>query len=187
MAPKELKATIAEMEDEAAVDALRKKFGDAEAAKLAADLYKLRRTPAPAASAPSWSGLPRGLIVLVAIWVGLLETADKLPRLLLTVPLYEATLADYHAKMMQPDLMAAQVEKAQMEAKAASFQPAMAAAQAFKAEIDASASGQTMQAESSTRLGVMFDLLDPEHPNLVSRGAIEPDVTPLVPLLKAKQ
>jgi hypothetical protein len=40
-------ATLAEQiaADDAAVEALRAKFGDAAAAKLAADLYKLRRNP----------------------------------------------------------------------------------------------------------------------------------------------
>src|SRR5208283_1028582 len=86
--------------------------------------YKLRRTPAPVSPAPTWSGLPRSIIILIAIWVGLLETADKLPRLLLAYPGYEATLAEYQAKMMQPDITAAQLEKAKLEAKASACTPA---------------------------------------------------------------
>jgi len=169
-----------------------------------------------------FSGMPRSIIILIAIWVGLLETADKLPRLLLAFPGYEATLAEYQAKMMQPDITAAQLEKARNEAKASAFmpdsasvqldktkletkaaafqpgtaeaqlekskqeakasawQPALTAAQAFKAEVDSVASGATMEGNSSGRLGNMFDLLDPNHPNLVSQGVIEPDTTPLI-------
>lgn len=95
--------------DDAEIEEFRKKFGDAEAAKLAADLYKLRRPP-PEPS--TFAGLPRWAVVLIFIWVALLETADKLPRLLLAFPGYEATLAEYKAKMMQPDLTRAQLDKA---------------------------------------------------------------------------
>lgn len=150
MTQKDSEAQIAA--DNAMVEEVRAKAGEAEAAKLAGELYKLRRTPAPASEGALWSGLPRGLIVLIAIWVGLLETADKLPQLFLAYPKYQATLAEYHAQM---------------------FQPALVSAQAFKAEVDASASGQTMQSGSATRLGIMFDLLDPNHPHLVSTGAID--------------
>ncbi len=171
--------------DDAAVEAIRTKFGDAEAAKLAADLYKLRRTPAPAAS--SWSGLPRGIIILIAVWIGLLETAEKLPFLLLAFPQYEATLAEIQAKMLQPDLVKAQLDKARFEAKAAAFQPALVAGQAFKAEVDATASGATMEGGSSGRLGIMFDLLDPNHPNLVSKGLSTPDFSALLPYITVKK
>lgn len=118
-------------EDDAAVEEYRAKFGDTEAAKLAADLYKLRRTPAPAST---FAGLPRGIILLIAIWVGLLETAEKLPFLLLAYPQYEATLAEIQARMMQPNLVAAQLDKARLEAKAAKWQPLVTAATGLETE-----------------------------------------------------
>ena len=125
MTPEDMEAQIAAIAaDNVAIEDYRAKFGDTEAAKFAADLYKLRRTPAPVSPAPTWSGLPRSIIILIAIWVGLLETADKLPRLLLAYPGYEATLAEYQAKMMQPDITAAQLEKAKLEAKASACTPA---------------------------------------------------------------
>ncbi len=125
MTPEDMEAQIAAIAtDNAVIEDYRAKFGDTEAAKFAADLYKLRRTPAPVSPAPTWSGLPRSIIILIAIWVGLLETADKLPRLLLAYPGYEATLAEYQAKMMQPDITAAQLEKAKLEAKASACTPA---------------------------------------------------------------
>jgi hypothetical protein len=105
--------------DEAEVEKMREKFGDAEAAKLAADLYKIRRTPPPAAS--GFSQFPRGIVILIALWVGLLETADKLPKLLLTIPQYEATLAEYNAKLLQPDLTSAQLTRAKNEATASAL------------------------------------------------------------------
>jgi hypothetical protein len=123
-------------EDNAAVDAYRRKFGDAEAAKFAADLYKLRRTPAPASS---FAGLPRAVILLIAIWIGLLETAEKLPFLLLSYPQYQATLAEIHAKMLQPDLVAAQLEKARFDAKTAAYQPDTAAVQLAKTKFETKA------------------------------------------------
>jgi arginine repressor len=272
-------------EDDAAIAKQREMFGDASAAQLAADLYKLRRTP----DNSLMGRFPRGLVVLIAIWVALLETADKLPKLLLSIPQYEATLAEYHAKLLQPDLVQAQLDKARYdakaaaispdlasvqldktkletkaaafqpdltqaqldkarfdakaaaispdmasvqldktrletkaaafqpdlieaqldkarfdakaavvspdlalvqlektksEAKAATFQPALTAAQAFKAEVDSVAGGSTSDGHSSTWLDNMFDLLDPNHPSLVSRGLYEPDTLPLRLLLR---
>jgi len=119
--------------DNAAIEEYRAKFGDDRAAQFAADLYKLRRTPAPAGM---FSGMPRSIIILIAIWVGLLETADKLPRLLLAFPGYEATLAEYQAKMMQPDITAAQLEKAKNEAKASAYQPDLTAVQLDKTKLE---------------------------------------------------
>lgn len=123
--------------DNAAVEDIRAKFGNAEAAKLAADLYKLQRNP-PAA--PTFAGFPRWAVVLVVLWVAALETADKLPRLLLAYPAYEATLAEYEAKMMQPDMVQAQLVKARNEAKASNLQPDMMQAQLDKAKNEAKAS-----------------------------------------------
>ncbi len=140
MTPEDMEAQIAAIAaDNVAIEDYRAKFGDEKAAQFAADLYKLRRTPAPP-SAGMFSGLPRSIIILIAIWVGLLETADKLPRLLLSYPGYEATLAEYHAKMMQPDITAAQLEKARNEAKASTYQPGTAEAQLEKSKQEARAS-----------------------------------------------
>jgi hypothetical protein len=133
----------AAVEDALQVEAVRQRLGDAEAARFQAELY-LRRAqqPAPSPVAPAssmFSGFPRWLVVLVAIWIGLLETADKLPRLLLAFPAYEATLAEYQAKMMQPDVTTAQLEKARNEAKASAILPASALAQYDKARHEAEA------------------------------------------------
>ncbi len=127
-------------EDDAQVQAYRAKFGDDKAAEFAADLYKLRRTPAPAPETPIFGVFPRWTLVLIAMWLALLETADKLPRLLLAVPGYEATLAELQAKMMQPDITAAQLAKAQNEAKASTYQPNLAAVQLDKNSNEAKAS-----------------------------------------------
>jgi hypothetical protein len=121
--------------DEAAVEAIRRQFGDAEAAKLAADLYKLRRTPAPS----TFAGFPRWAVVGIALWLAVLETADKLPQVLLAYPRYEAALADVKTKLMQPDLTAAQLTKAQNDATASVYQTRLAAATATKAELEADA------------------------------------------------
>ena len=122
--------------DNKAVEDFRQKFGDADAAKLWADLYKIRRTPAPASS---FAGLPRAIILLIAIWVGLLETAEKLPFLLLSYPQYEATLAEIHAKMLQPDLVAAQLDKARSDAKTAAIQPDLTSVQLAKTRLETKA------------------------------------------------
>lgn len=126
-------------EDAAAVEEYRAKFGDEKAAQFAADLYKLRRTPAPAPETPIFGVFPRWTLVLIAIWLALLETAEKLPRLLLAFPGYEATLAEMQAKMMQPQITAAQLAKAQNEAKASTYQPNLAAVQLEKNTYEANA------------------------------------------------
>lgn len=116
--------------DDAAVDAIRAKFGDAEAAKLAADLYRLRRSPTNS----FLTGLPRWALLGAALWVGLLETADKLPFVLLSVPRYQAELAEAKTKMTQLDLVIAQLEKTRYEARAAQWQPYLTAAQGYDAQ-----------------------------------------------------
>lgn len=123
--------------DDAAVEDIRAKFGDPEASKLAADLYKLRRNP-PAAS--TFAGFPRWMVVLIVLWVAALETADKLPRLLLSYPTYEATLAEIDVKKMQPDLTKAQLQKAQNEATASELQPDLTKAQLQRAQNEGKAS-----------------------------------------------
>ena len=187
-------------EDRDAVERHRTQFGDAAAEQLAAEIYKLRITPQPSSSA-GFYGFPRFVIVLIALWVALLETAEKLPRLMLAYPGYEATLAELKAKMMQPDITAAQLErarneakasaytpdtaaaqlgKAQADAKTAGFQPALSAAQAYAAERDAIAKGANYpDLGSVTRLEYMFDLIDPNHPSSVMLGVINPDMRPL--------
>jgi hypothetical protein len=68
-----------------------------------------------------------------------LETADKLPQVLLAYPRYEAALADVKTKLMQPDLTVAQLTKAQNDATASVYQTRLAAATASKAELEADA------------------------------------------------
>jgi len=148
--------------DDEAVEAMRQKFGDAEAARLAADLYKLRRSQAPTV----W-GFPRWVVIGIALWAAVLETVDKLPQLMLTVPRYQAALADVKVKLMQPDMTTAQLAKANNEAKAsdllpettsvqlernkldvktAAVQPDLATAQLHKAVFDAKAAEYAPQA-----------------------------------------
>jgi hypothetical protein len=113
-------ATTAEQlaADDAAVEAIRQRFGDAEAAKLAADLYKLRRTPAPS----TFAGFPRWAVVGIALWLAVLETADKLPQVLLAYPRYEAALADVKTKLMQPDIAKSQLDLNRQQIELAKLQ-----------------------------------------------------------------
>jgi uncharacterized protein YecT (DUF1311 family) len=120
--------------DKEAVDAYREHYGDAAAALFAAEVYKMRLTPQPHTPG-TFYGFPRFAIVLIALWLALLETADKLPKLFLAFPAYEATLAEMHAKMMQPDITAAQLDKARSEARAAKWQPSLIAAQSYAAQM----------------------------------------------------
>jgi hypothetical protein len=145
-------------EDNAAVEDYRTKFGDTEDAKFAADLYKLRRTPDTGLAAR----FPRGIVILIAIWVGLLETADKLPLLLLSIPKYEATVAEYQAKLLQPELTQAQLDKARLEAKAAEWQPFATAAQGLEAEarIESNVSLAARFSEDKTRMLVKLRPLE---------------------------
>lgn len=128
-----------EILDNVAVEVHRQMFGDAEGAKLAADLYKLRRAAMTAAPS-TFAGFPRWAIAALAVWLALLETADKLPRLLLAYPGYEATLAEFNAKMLQPDLVQAQLDKAKNDASASAYLPDTALAQRDKAKNEAKAS-----------------------------------------------
>lgn len=129
-------ASREEIADNAAIEDIRAKFGDAEAAKLSADLYKLRRNP----PSSNFAGFPRWAIVLIVLWAAALETADKLPRLLLAYPSYQATLAEFQVKMLQPDLTQAQLVKARNEAVASALQPDMTKAQLLRAQNEAKAS-----------------------------------------------
>jgi hypothetical protein len=129
--------------DDAAVEEMRQQFGDQEAARLAADLYKLRRS----SGGHLWGVMPRWVIVIAALWVAMLETADKLPQLLLTVPRYKAALAEAEAKILQPSLLQAQLQKARNDvtisdyaALAAINQPRISAAELEKARNDAKTS-----------------------------------------------
>ena len=180
-----------EAADRAAVEEMQRKCGDQEAAKLEADLYKLRRS-----QSRGLGSFPLLVAVPLGIWLVAVETAARLPDVLLSLPRYEATRAEYEAKMLQPGLVkaqldiaqaeaeakklqpllaVAQLEKAQAEAKAAAFQPALVAAQALQAEADSSAKAIiTGDLDSARRLDFMFDILDPNHPGLVARGIIDP-------------
>jgi hypothetical protein len=83
--------------DNAVIEDYRTKFGDAKAAEFAAQVYILRQTQAGAASS-GFARFPRGIVILLAVWFALLETADKLPQLLLSIPKFEADFAEYEAK-----------------------------------------------------------------------------------------
>jgi hypothetical protein len=144
-------------EDIVAIVQCRAHLGDAAASQLAAEIYKLRlaQTPQP----NGFYGFPRWTIALIALWLALLETADKLPKLLLTYPAYRATLAELNAK---------------------EFQLPIAAAQAFKLEQEAKAAGAGLGLSgTSERLSLMFDLLDPLHPNGIADGMFTPDINAL--------
>jgi hypothetical protein len=86
------------------------------------------------------AGFPKWVVVLFAVWVVAIETADKLPQIMLSYPRYEAALAEAKAKIMQPDLVAAQLAKAQNDATTSSFQPQIADAQLKRAVNEAKAS-----------------------------------------------
>jgi hypothetical protein len=122
--------------EDAEVEAIRQKFGDEKAAELAVEFAKRRRAPATGYLA----GFPKWVVILVALWVASLETADKLPQLMLTYPRYEAALAEAKAKLLQPDLMTAQLATAQFQALAAAYQPATAEATQKKLANEAAAS-----------------------------------------------
>ena len=130
------KANAQNAADDAEVEKVRQQFGEAKAAELAVEIAKLRRTPTPAGA---FTGLPRVAIVLIAAWVALLETAEKLPQLLLSIPQYQANLAEFHAKLMQPDLVAAQLDKAKADAKTAAIQPDLTSVQLDKARLETKA------------------------------------------------
>ena len=121
--------------DDAAVEDIRQKFGDQEAAKLAADLYKLRRS----SGGNLWGIMPRWVVIVAAIWLAVLETATRLPDLLLAYPKYQADKAEFQAKLLQPDLVAAELQKARYEAKAAVWQPDLTEVQLDKSRFEAKA------------------------------------------------
>lgn len=123
-------------EDRNQIEAYRLTASPEETAHFAADLYRLRAT----ASGNFFAGFPRYVIILIAVWFGLLETADKLPQLLLAMPRYEAALAEAKAKLLQPDMVQAQLTKAENDAEASKLQPDMVKVQLTKAENDAEAS-----------------------------------------------
>jgi hypothetical protein len=136
--------TLAQQEaaDNAKVEEHRREFGDESAARLDARLYEFRRTP----STSYLAGFPKWAVVLLALWVVALETADKLPQLLLSYPRYEAALAEIQVKLMQPAVVSAQLATAVNEAKASEFKPATAQAQLDKALSDARTARFTAEA-----------------------------------------
>ena len=121
--------------DNAAVVEAEEKFGKEEAAKLYRELYLRRRNPPDRSP---FASFPRGLVMLIALWVAALETADKLPQLLLSVPRYEAALAEAKGKLVAADMAQAQLEKAKNDAITSGFQPQIAGAQ-LKREINEAA------------------------------------------------
>jgi len=118
------------------IEAFRATATHDETVKFAAELYKLRNTP----GGNFFAGFPRYVIIPIAVWFGLLETADKLPTLLLSYPRYQAALAEADAKLLQPDLARAQLAKAENDAKASVYQPDLTQAQSQRAENEAEAS-----------------------------------------------
>jgi hypothetical protein len=117
------------------IEAFRATATPEETAKFTAELYKLRNTP----NANFFTTFPRWLIVLIAVWFGLLETAEKLPQLLLSFPRYQAALAEAQAKLIQPELAQAQLEKAKNDAEASALQPKTMEAQLAKLQFEADA------------------------------------------------
>lgn len=123
-------------EDKAQIETYRATATREETAQFAAELYKLRNT----GSGQFFSTFPRWIILLIAIWFGLLETAEKLPMLMLAYPRYQAALAEAQVKVLQPDLVIPQITKANNDALASAFQADMARTQLEKARNDALAS-----------------------------------------------
>jgi hypothetical protein len=163
-------------DDLAQIEAFRATATPEEAGKFAAELYKLRNTP----GSGTFGGFPRWLVVCIAVWLALLETSDKLPQLLLSYPRYQAALAEVQAKIMQPDLIQAQLDKARFDATAARYaadaapaQPALVAAQLKKA----TAEGDV--ANDLTRQQLL------KTTNETRASALQPDLTALQ-LEKAK-
>lgn len=129
----------------ARVEEHRQKFGDVSAAQLDRTLLELQLQQNAASS--RFAGFPKWLVILIAVWVGALETADKLPALLLAYPRYEANLAETQAKLLAPDLARAQLAAAESQAVVAKYdadaapnKPALVAAQLVTAENGAKAS-----------------------------------------------
>jgi len=129
----------------ARVEEHRQKFGDESAAQLDRTLTELQLQQA--ATNSRFAGFPKWLVILIAVWVGALETADKLPALLLAYPRYEANLAETQAKLLAPELARAQLAAAESQAIVAKYdadaapnKPALVAAQLVSAENAAKAS-----------------------------------------------
>ena len=110
--------------------------------RIEADLAALRQTKGSGYLA----GFPKWVVILFAVWVVAIETAEKLPQIMLSYPRYEATLAETQAKLMQPDLVRAQLVKAENEAKASALQPDMLKAQLDRAVSDATTARFTAEA-----------------------------------------
>jgi len=102
--------------------------------QMQADIAQLRQS-----RAGYMAGFPKWAIVGIALWVAVIETADKLPQLMLTYPRYEASLAEAKGKVVQLELLTAQLATAQNEAKASAFKPDTAAAQLTVAQNEAKA------------------------------------------------
>ena len=87
-----------------------------------------------------FNNVPSWLIVVIAVWVALIETAEKVPMILLSYPRYEASKAEVEVKILQPDLLKAQITKAMNEAATSLIQIDLTKAQLEKARNDALAS-----------------------------------------------
>jgi hypothetical protein len=151
-------------EDLAQIETFRATATPDETARFAAELYKLRNTP----GSGMFAGFPVWLAVCIAVWLGLLETADKLPQLLLSYPRYEAALAEVQAKIMQPDLLAAQLTKARNEAEASQLQPQLTELQLRKLGLDTSAAAYAPDLAKAQKDKAVND---------VKTSALQPDLT----------
>lgn len=94
-----------------------------------------------------FGGFPRWVLVAIALWIAVIETADKLPQIFLALPRYQAAMAEAQAKLLQPDLMAAQVKKAQFDAQTAGVQLERAQAETITAKAAATIAAELTTAQ----------------------------------------
>ena len=123
--------------DDAAVEQTRQRFGDAEAAILNRELIIKRTEPGG-----SWqSKLPVPLLILTGLLLFVFEVVAKAPEFFLTFGRFQATQAEYDAKLLQPAIAKAQLDRAEADAVTAKAAADVAApltrAQLARAEYDA--------------------------------------------------
>jgi hypothetical protein len=135
-------------QDDAAVERTRQRFGDAEAAILNRELIIKRTEPGG-----SWqSKLPVPLLILTGLLLFVFEVVAKAPEFFLAYGRFQATQAEYDAKLLQPATAKAQLDRAEAEAitarAAADIAKALTTAQLSKAQDDARTA--TIQPELAT-------------------------------------
>ena len=154
-------------QDDAAVERTRQRFGDAEAAILNRELIIKRTEPGG-----SWqSKLPVPLLILTGLLLFVFEVVAKAPEFFLAYGRFQATQAEYDAKLLQPAIAKAQLDRAEAEAitarAAADIAKALTTAQLSKAQDDARTA--TIQPELATaqlqnaRLEAQNRALQPQH------------------------